>query len=185
MTPASVHAAAADAPRLADAFWSEAATLDAFIDGAVKNVELWQTTVRLARAGEGALAAVRTIPHGRRLLALVEDWCGDAIFTVPFAQRLAEGDARLALRVVRRDEHPSLMDAHLTGTSRSIPVVIAYDEEGRERGWWGPRPSPLQTWVMTEGLAMDKAERYKAIRTWYARDRGATTVAEMVTLLAR
>ena len=29
-------------------------------------------------------------------------------------------------------------------------IVIAYDAEFRELGWWGPRPAALQAWVMAE-----------------------------------
>lgn len=36
----------------------------------------------------------------------------------------------LELRVLRRDEHPEIMDEYLTNGSRSIPVVIVLDREG-------------------------------------------------------
>jgi hypothetical protein len=39
--------------------------------------------------------------------------------------------------------------------------------------------------VIEEGLALEKTERYRHIRTWYARDRGHTTVAEVVALVER
>jgi hypothetical protein len=69
------------------------------------------------------------------------------------------------------------MDAHLTGgRSRSIPVIIVYDEDFNEMGWWGPRPGPLQEWVLGEGQALSKEDRYREVRRWYARDRGRTTL---------
>jgi hypothetical protein len=37
--------------------------------------------------------------------------------------------------------------------------------------------------VLLEGRDMEKTDRYKAIRTWYARDRGATTAAEVLQLI--
>jgi hypothetical protein len=78
------------------------------------------------------------------------------------------------------------MDKHLTnGKSRSIPVVIFLDASFEERGWWGPRPESLQAWAMNEGIALPKDERYKALRTWYARDRGHTTLDEILTALER
>jgi hypothetical protein len=75
------------------------------------------------------------------------------------------------------------MDRHLTGTSRSIPVLILLNDNFNECGWWGPRPSELQKWVVEEGLELPKDERYKHVRTWYARDRGETTMQEIVTKL--
>jgi hypothetical protein len=76
------------------------------------------------------------------------------------------------------------MDAHLTsGRSRSIPIVVIYDENFEEVGWWGPRPGEIQSWVMDEGLALSSPERYKVIRRWYARDRGKTTVSELMDII--
>jgi hypothetical protein len=87
------------------------------------------------------------------------------------------------LRVLRRDENLDLMDAHLTDGARSIPCVIALDQDFRERGSWGPRPTVLQHWVLGEGQTMDGKERYREQRMWYARDRGHTTLEELLTML--
>jgi hypothetical protein len=75
------------------------------------------------------------------------------------------------------------MNAHLTGTSKSIPVVIVYDEESNEIGWWGPRPREIQKWVIDEGLALPKPERYRHIRMWYARDHGAAIISEILSII--
>lgn len=178
-----VHLADRPGPLLDPAYWDAALSLDAFIGQAEKHRELWQTTRRLAQISDVVRSAAEALPTAARVLVLLEDWCGDAIHTVPTVLRLVEANPRLALRVLKRDEQNALMNAHLTGIARAIPVVIAYDAQGHERGWWGPRPTPLQLWVQREGMAMEKDDRYKAIRTWYARDRGATTAAEVLRLL--
>jgi hypothetical protein len=72
------------------------------------------------------------------------------------------------------------MDRYLTNGSRSIPIVIALDEDYRESGHWGPRPTVLQAWVMANRGSMPKAELYPKVRAWYARDRGETTVREVL-----
>jgi hypothetical protein len=59
--------------------------------------------------------------------------------------------------------------------------VILLDEDFVEQGWWGPRPTDLQRWVLEEGLKMDAEERYKTVRRFYARDKGRTTLDEIVT----
>ena len=95
-------------------------------------------------------------------------------------QRLIE----LAHRCPTGDENLDLMDEHLTNErSRSIPIVILLDEDFVERAWWGPRPGPIQNWVMEEGLALESDERYKEIRRWYARDRGGTMLRELMDLM--
>ncbi len=137
------------------------------------------------RLPEEVVEAARALPGGWRLVALSEDWCGDAVNTLPVIARLAE-EVGWDLRVLGRDDNPDLMDAHLTnGRSRSIPVVIVYDEDLEEIGWWGPRPGEIQSWVLGEGLSLSSPERYKVIRRWYARDRGRTTLRELIALVGR
>ena len=85
-----------------------------------------------------------------------------------------------------RDEHPDLMNRYLTDGSRSIPIVIALDPEFQEIGHWGPRPRELQQWVMEElRRGRPKSEIYPEIRKWYARDRGETTLREVLEAAGR
>jgi len=156
-----------------------------FLERAVKNAQLWRDTYRLVRVPEELVARAAAVPGPWHLLVIFEDWCGDAVNTVPHLARLAELARNLDLRVVGREDNPDLMDAHLTNGTRSIPVVIALDTGFVEHGWWGPRPTELQRWATTLGKTLEKDERYKHIRTWYARDRGRTTLDEVVSLLER
>lgn len=163
-------------------YWQNALTFDEFLPTAQKNVDLWRELYgRALIPGE----AVERAGHlGQwRLLVLSEDWCGDAVNTVPVLARLVADVPNLQLRILARDRNPELMDAHLTGTSRSIPVVMALDEDFREHGWWGPRPAELQKWFLSVGREMPKDDRYREIRKWYARDRGESTIEEVLSLL--
>lgn len=163
--------------------WASAMTLAKFIDQAEKNQEIWQSLYERARVPAEFSDRLEDLP-GRYLLVLLEDWCGDAFNSVPVIARLAEQHPRLELRVLRRDEHLDLMDLHLTGTSRAIPVVIVMNEEFEELGWWGSRPAPLQQWITSpEAQAMEPSDRYREARKWYARDRGRTTLEEVTILL--
>ena len=157
----------------------------AMLASAQKNAELWQAVWRRAQVDEAYLLRVAALPGMWHLLALSEDWCGDAVNTLPVVARLAELVPNLDLRVLGREANPDLMDAHLTGKSRSIPVVIVFDDEFRERGWWGPRPTVLQRWVSGQGQLLEKTARYREARSWYARDRGRTTLDEVVSLVER
>lgn len=164
--------------------WASAVTLDDFIGKAEVNQDLWRAVLARASVPEDVTDRLGELPAPRHLLVLLEDWCGDAVNTVPVLARLAEAVPLLELRVVRRDEHPHLMDTHLSGTARAIPVVIVLDEDFQELGWWGSRPGPLQTWFRSPAAqAMEKSDRYRELRRWYARDRGRTTLNEVATLL--
>ena len=160
--------------------WDDALSFDAFV-GICKaqHCGLWLGVYQLARVPDWARSAV---PHGanRKLLVIAEDWCGDASNTVPILAKLAQSVPGLELRVIQRDANPELMQQYLTNGSRSIPIVIALDESYQEIGHWGPRPTELQAWVMANRAAMSKAELYPQVRKWYARDRGETTVREVL-----
>jgi Thioredoxin len=159
--------------------WQRAMPFEEFVaTGAVQYRGLWHGIHRLSRVPEWAESVV---PAGqtRHLLALAEDWCGDASNTLPVLARWTEAVEGLSLRILRRDENPDLMDRYLTEGTRSIPIVIALDEEFNELGHWGPRPVELQAWVVAHKDTMPKDERYKDVRRWYARDRGESTIREV------
>ena len=164
-------------------YWTSATPFHEYVGAATKNQELWQGVYRLARVPEDLIARAGNLPGNWKLLVLSEDWCGDAVNTIPVLQRLAEHSPNLELRLLARDANPELMDAHLSPTgARAIPVVMVLDENFREHGWWGSRPGPLQEWFLAEGLAMPKDERYLRVRAWYARDRGRSTLDEVLTI---
>jgi thioredoxin family protein len=159
--------------------WDRALTYQAFLAAGTKHKGLWEGIYSIARLPPWAAEAVRPGVH-RRLLVLAEDWCGDASSTIPILAKLADQTPGLELRVLRRDEHPEVMDQYLTNGTRSIPIVIALDEEYRELGHWGPRPRELQAWVMANRGSIPKAELYPHVRQWYARDHGESTLHEVL-----
>lgn len=162
-----------------------ALTLDAFVAKAKTNHELWASYARRDTADTDLVARVNRLTTPRHLLVLLEDWCGDAVNTIPALAALAKASETLDLRILERDANLDIMATHLTNGTLSIPVVIVLDEHYRELGWWGPRPAPLQAWVRTEGHVLDKTERYREVRRWYVRDHAQTTLHEIITLLER
>ena len=164
--------------------FGSALTFPCYLDTVRKNEALWRGVYERVRLPGDAVDAARGLPGTWHLLALSEDWCGDAVNILPVVARFAEALPNVDLRVLSRDENLDIMDAHLTGgRSRSIPVVILYDGDFRERGWWGPRPGRLQEWVMEEGMKMDPGTRYAETRRFYARDNGKAIVAEVFDLI--
>ncbi|MEP0548850.1 MAG: thioredoxin family protein [Rhodothermales bacterium] len=164
-----------------ESYYAQGISFETFLPTAEKNAQLWQSVWDRVRLPDDLVERAAALPGAWHLLVLSEDWCGDAVNIVPVLAGLAEAVPTVDLRLLSRDAHLDLMDAHLTnGTSRSIPVVILLDEDFVERGWWGPRPTDLQRWVLEEGLKMDSEERYKIVRRFYARDKGRTTLEEIV-----
>ena len=84
--------------------------------------------------------------------------------SLPAIAKLADVAPNLDLRVVGRDAQPDLIDSHMTGQRRSIPVVLRLDAKVAECAWWGRRPAPLKQWVREERQALSKEERYRESR---------------------
>lgn len=163
--------------------FEQAVPYRAFIDGVRTNAELWRAIAARAMIDPQQIEAVEKTALRWHLLILADDWCGDAVNTVPYFGALGELASNLSVRILSRDQNPGIMDAHLTNGARAVPVVILLDEQFNERACWAPRPGALQQWFTTTGRGIPKEERYREIRRWYARDRGRTSVCEIVDLI--
>lgn len=163
-------------------WWDEAESWDSYLGRVVKNPQLWNGVHDRVKLPE--MPASETLLACTHLLALTEDWCGDAANSLPVVAHLAR-HYEINFRCLERDANLELMDQYLTdGRSRSIPVLIAMDCDFNQLGWWGPRPSELQAWVMGPGMEMESDDRYKETRRWYARDKGVSTVREVLRMLS-
>jgi hypothetical protein len=159
-------------------WWEEAVPWAAYLRPAMEQYSLWKGVYDHAVVPGWALEGFMRGP-ARRLLVLSADWCGDAANTVPVLARLADLIPGAELRILERDQYPAVMSRYLTNGSRSIPVAIALDADFRELGHWGPRPSVLQDWVLARKL-MPTPQRYAYARGWYARDKGESTLRELL-----
>ena len=120
------------------------------------------------------------------LVVLTESWCGDAAASLPIMAKVAEATQSLGLKVLLRDDNPELMDAFLTGGSRSIPKLILLDRKNNEiLGEWGPRPQ-----IATQMMEACKREHgtiteaFKGeLQLWYNKDKGRGILGELMELL--
>lgn len=166
--------------------WGSAVPFDQFVRESTEHCALWTGVYRTAQVPAWAVDEAAAMGVNFRLVVLAEDWCGDASNTVPVIAKWAERVPGLELRVLRRDQHPDVMDRYLTGTARSIPVVIVLTEDFEEIGRWGPRPRELQEFVKEQrALGREKKEYYPDVRRWYAKDKGHTTLRELLTVMGR
>jgi len=142
---------------------------------------------RRAEIGPGAVDQLRAA-GAIRVLVITEPWCGDSLAIFPTIAELCQR-ADVELRVVRRDEHPGLIDRYLTNGGRAIPIAIVLDEDFREISHWGPRPGPAQA-ILEEHRqqiasgTVEKIAVHKKIRAFYAKDRGRTVVQELIAGIA-
>lgn len=83
-------------------------------------------------------------PH---ILAITEDWCGDAMLNNPVIRKIAEA-AELEIRCAFRDADTDLIDRYLTNGGRAIPIYLFLNDQGEVIAKWGPRAPELQQLVM-------------------------------------
>lgn len=163
--------------------WRAARAFPEFLERVEANRELWLTFADRARVPAEVRESIDKLEGCLRILVLADDWCGDAINTVPVIARMAEDSKHVALRVLARDRFPRIRDRFLTDGNRAIPIAVVLDDAWVPRGRWGPRPAELQDLVTTRFCGMDRPDRYREIRRWYACDRGVTTAREILDLL--
>ena len=164
--------------------WDSALSFERFVKESTQHCELWTGVYRTAKVPAWATDAAAGLGRRFRFLVIAEDWCGDASSTIPIVARFAEATGS-ELRILRRDEHPEVMDTYLTNGARAIPIVIVLTEAMEEVGHWGSRPVELQAFVMGERARGQQPKAYfPAVRRWYARDRGESTLREILAVMA-
>ena len=161
--------------------YQKAETFQEFLATVQAHRTLWNQLSEGAQLSQEAREAAGSILGQWHLLVLAEDWCGDVMHILPFLARLEEEFPHFDLRILSREENPDLMESHLTNGTRSIPVVMILDEDFQEVAWWGPRPQPLQEIFHREIKFLPKDQRFPKIRAWFARDRGRTTLREILS----
>jgi len=118
-------------------------------------------------------------------LVLTEGWCGDAAQIIPVLNKIAALNSNITLRFLLRDEHLELMDKYLTnGKSRSIPKLIALDENNNELFNWGPRPKALQEmFYHMKANALSNTTIKEELHKWYAHDKTVAIQKDILELL--
>lgn len=135
--------------------------------------------------GEDLANKIKELPRQIWLL-ITETWCGDAANSVPVIAKLAELNPSIDLRIVLRDENLDLMDQFLTKGGRSIPKLIAMDEDLNVLFDWGPRPKDAQElyWGWRE---RDDREPYKefqvTLQKWYNENKSEAVQEELAEQL--
>ena len=118
-------------------------------------------------------------------MIISETWCGDSAQNIPFIAKIAAVNPRIEIKIVMRDSNPDVMDLYLTNGTRSIPILVAFDESGEELFRWGPRPDEAKKLfedLKTAGI--EKAVRLEKLHLWYGRNRGAALESEIKKLVS-
>ena len=147
-----------------------------------RRVKRWNKTLKIA---EETQHKIKQYNKKTTWLVLTESWCGDAAHIVPVINKVAELNSNINFRLVLRDENEDLMNEFLTNGGKAIPKLIALDEQNDVIGEFGSRPS-----IATQLVEEYKKEYGKLtpefkedLQVWYNKDKGESTVEDLLGLL--
>ena len=142
---------------------------------------------KTSKLTEDTLTKIKDVEEKQTWIVLTEGWCGDAAHNIPVLNEMAEENPNIDLQLVLIDENLDLMDNFLTNGGRSIPKLIAVDQNKEVLFTWGPRPS-----VATKMIADYKAEHgvvdadvKKDLQVWYNKNKGTNVQEDILDLLEK
>lgn len=155
------------------------------IDYSKLNFSRMKRILKTTPISEEVSSTVNCLNEKLTWIVLTESWCGDAAQNLPVFAKISEANPNVNLRILLRDENPEIMDQYLTNGGKSIPKLIALDENLKELGTWGPRPKFLQDWLYENKAnpQMEMSELKKEFQVWYTKDKGQTLQKEMISLM--
>ncbi|MBI9071696.1 MAG: thioredoxin family protein [Melioribacteraceae bacterium] len=132
-------------------------------------------------------AAIKSVSEKQIWMIITEDWCGDSAQNLPYIAKMTSVNKNIDFRIIERDKNLDIIDLYLTnGTSRSIPKMIAFNEDGTELFQWGPRPKEIAALVgewKEAGIEMEEIK--EKLHLWYGRNRGKSIESEFKSLLSK
>lgn len=139
----------------------------------LKNNPLTNETIR----------AIKKISQRQHWVLITEPWCGDAAHIVPVVYQMAVLNPNIDLEIQLRD-NGSEIDQYLTNGTKSIPILIVRNADGKDLFRWVPRPTEAN--IVFDELKEKKTdfETIKlALQNFYNKDKAKSTQQEIVALL--
>ncbi len=130
------------------------------------------------------IEAIKNISAPQLWIVLTESWCGDSAQNLPVLAKISELNKNVEFRILPRDSNLEIMDHYLTNGTRSIPKLIAFNEDGKELFLWGARPTAAQQLINElKERGLQKNEWLIELHKWYANNRGKELDKELLKLL--
>lgn len=125
-----------------------------------------------------------------RILVITEAWCGDSLAILPIIKKVAEINQHWEIKILRRDASSDLMNHFLTNGTKAIPVFLFLDDRGEMLFKWGPRPKAAAEIFENHRESInqgqiEKQDVIKKIRTYYAKDKGKSSLTELIDIFNR
>lgn len=129
---------------------------------------------------------INEIDEPQLWMVITENWCGDSAQNLPYIAAIAEQNPLIQLIVLLRDSNPEIMDQFLTNGTRSIPILVVFNESGEELFKWGPRPkAAIQLIKQWKAEGLEKDEWMEKLHSWYAKNKGVEIEKDLTELIKK
>ena len=138
------------------------------------NVHRMDRLDKTVKLSSDLIDALKNLNGHFKILVVTEGWCGDAAQIVPVLINMVSAFAdKFKLKIVLRDEHEELVNAHLTNGGKSIPIILFLDpQENKVLAKWGPRPEVLKHLLADwKKQTTDMEILAEKLHGWYAKDK--------------
>ncbi len=150
----------------------------------VRRMKRWDKTFKLSPEDKSFL---ENFEKPVSFLVITEGWCGDAAHANPVLHKIVEATPNLQMKFVLRDDHDDLMSEFLTNGGKSIPKLIALDQNQNVLFTWGPRPREATKLVDDYKLKFGQLtpEFKEDLQKWYNKDKGQNIVKDIISNLTK
>ncbi len=149
-----------------------------------RRMKRWDKTVKVS---DEMRTKIENVNRKVTWLVITESWCGDAAHIMPIINKVAELNDKIDFKVVLRDENEALMNQFLTNGGKAIPKLIMIDNTSEDIvDTFGPRPTVATNMVNAYKVehGMLTPEFKEDLQRWYNKDKGQSTIADLVNLLS-
>jgi len=131
-----------------------------YLSSVKENKSLWENNYHRYEVSPETKKILSGIKQKFYVLAIAEDWCGDAVRNLPVMARLVEALPDSELKVIRRDLNLDLMERYAIDGKKKIPTVVFLDPNFKEVAVWIEKPG--NAWQLQEKFKNepDGKERY-------------------------
>jgi hypothetical protein len=149
-----------------------------------KRMEKWN---KIFHVSEEVKQILNSLTIKQHWYVITETWCGDSAQNLPIIAKIAEASAgKIQLTILMRDKNPEWMNRYLTNGAKSVPKLIAFDEQENELFTWGPRPEEgmviTRHWQANKDT-ITKEQFHLDLHTFYAFNKGLAVQSELAELL--
>ncbi len=159
-------------------------TFPDFLEATRSRREGWHRITDSVAIADSMVARANAAGGSWRLLVIAIDACGDSMQQVPYVARLGQLVDSLDVRIVLPGEGSAVQETHRSLDGRkATPTYVLIDASGKEAGCFVELPREIREWTHARMDSLSREERYAYRADWYAADKGASVVREVIELI--